>query len=86
MKHIRIGSIANGIDGSDIYYLMTLEETDFVADHVFGAADLVQQELEALHYRESDGPGHCFCTSFLVVETYEGSGNFIGIAHIRWDV
>lgn len=87
MKRESIGRIGQGIDGSDDYYLLTLEEQD----SAYGmssedALDRISSEFRALVYQRCRGPGTRFCSLVSVSPKQYSDSQFIAIAHIRYDV
>ena len=87
MKTTRIGSIDLGIDGTDAYYLIEVEESDDI-DHLDPDTLLrcVKDKFLRLHFEACRHPGGRFCTSVLVTPQQYSDGTFIGTAHVRYDV
>ncbi len=85
MRATYIGRIGKGIDGSDAYYLINAAD--------YGANLPAAERLQAVKswflqqvYQECRGPGQRFCTSVLVTPQQHSEDEFIGTAHIRYDI
>lgn len=73
-----IGTINNGIDGTDIYIQVKCDQPQ----EYWQVHDWVMQR----YYRESSGPGSSFCTSCLVMAQQDVKDRFVAIIHYRYDV
>ena len=74
----KIGTIDNGINGSDTY-LSVSDNADIVTE------DNVFYETMLLYYRRSSGPGSCYCTSCRVILDPLYDNKAIVIVQHRYD-
>ena len=73
-----IGNINNGIDGTEIYLLVTCDEAS--------TKQQVNDFVMERYYKESTGPGYKFCNNCTVIPKPYYDSEFIVIVHIRYDV
>jgi hypothetical protein len=86
MKIQPIGSISHGIDGSDFYSRVKVEEADLPdipADS--SMEDWLHKKFVAEHCYDSPQPGQLFCDRVTVVTLPYHDDEFIAIVHIRRD-
>lgn len=81
MKCTPIGTIDAASPGHDAYYLLVVEEGD-----VATTPPAVEAEFRKAVYRHCETPGQEFCHTVSVARKPFTTGQFIGIAHVRWDV
>ena len=74
----KIGTIDNGINGSDTYLSVADNEDIVTEDNVF-------DETMSLYYRQSSGPGSYFCTSCRVILDPLHDNKAIVIVQHRYD-
>lgn len=86
MKHELIGRINHGIDGSDFYYLLTLDEEDDPNTTPDQALSYVESVFYLRSHETCKRPGGRFCRSVLVSPKQWSDTEFIGIAQVRFDV
>jgi hypothetical protein len=76
---IPIGTIDDGIDGSDEYVLMIRKDDDMTLEQA-------HNHLLPLYYRECTRPGGYFCTRVSVVHAEYSQNRVIGTIHHSYDV
>jgi hypothetical protein len=93
MKYTRIGSVETGDPGSDVYYLIKLNEDDDAkldSLHPLGATpeqveSFVAGGFAMTTYIEGS-VGQQFCHSTTLLSFPYDDRKFVGIQHVRWDV
>ncbi len=73
-----IGVIDNGIDGSDQYLLITVDNDSATTEEV-------EHEFLNLYYRDTSQPGGYFCHTVTVQRKSYSDHEFIVIIHHRYD-
>jgi hypothetical protein len=80
MKCTPIGVVSTESPGHDAYYLLDVEDT------TIANMAAVEAEFRKAVYRHCETPGQEFCHTVSLARKPFSTSQFIGIAHVRWDV
>lgn len=78
MTYTKIGAISNGIDGTDLYLLVSSNEDDITPEQAV-------EYLMPTFYMPSRGPGYPFCDTILAVQDQYKSNQVIATVCQRYD-